>query len=370
MIADRPTSTATATSDNWGILPEAGYSPDQKLNGGVKFTGRDLGPHDLTLDMELNAAMGKQLGLDASFLAPKVMGGRAINLDEYHYYLSPDKAFFGLGNNHVTSPLSVHSIQRQRALATLAFHAARNLLLAVSAGPRQTKIAPTAPPQSVPSTLTAFPGLAGISGGRTNPLILSFVYNDRVSVTRPTEGLSAIGAVEHVNQNLANDFHFTRFTLAASYLFPLTRDQVLGFNVSGETIEGHSRAIPFFELASLGGANDMRGFFPDRFLGRSSIVFNAEYRAKLAAFPFRHLWDVQIDGVLFSDVGRVFITGSDDSREFRIAEKSLPGLFDEFRYSYGTGLRIALGEAILARLDVGFSNEQTGLVYLVFGHTF
>jgi len=48
----------------------------------------------------------------------------------------------------------------------------------------------------------------------------------------------------------------------------------------------------------------------------------------------------------------------------------LPGIFEEFRYSYGTGLRIALGEAILARLDVGFSNEQAGLVYLTFGHTF
>lgn len=40
------------------------------------------------------------------------------------------------------------------------------------------------------------------------------------------------------------------------------------------------------------------------------------------------------------------------------------------RVSYGGGLRIALSEAILARTDVGFSEEESGLVYLTFGHTF
>jgi hypothetical protein len=45
-------------------------------------------------------------------------------------------------------------------------------------------------------------------------------------------------------------------------------------------------------------------------------------------------------------------------------------VFHDFRYSYGAGARIALGEAILARIDVGFSDEETGLVYLTFGHIF
>jgi hypothetical protein len=31
---------------------------------------------------------------------------------------------------------------------------------------------------------------------------------------------------------------------------------------------------------------------------------------------------------------------------------------------------VALGDAILARIDVGFSNEETALVYLTFGHIF
>ena len=40
------------------------------------------------------------------------------------------------------------------------------------------------------------------------------------------------------------------------------------------------------------------------------------------------------------------------------------------RYSYGGGIRIALSEALVARIDVGFSDEEQGLTYLEFGQTF
>jgi predicted ABC-type transport system involved in lysophospholipase L1 biosynthesis ATPase subunit len=42
----------------------------------------------------------------------------------------------------------------------------------------------------------------------------------------------------------------------------------------------------------------------------------------------------------------------------------------DLQYSYGGGLRIALSQALVARIDVGFSDEETGLVYLAFGHAF
>ena len=34
------------------------------------------------------------------------------------------------------------------------------------------------------------------------------------------------------------------------------------------------------------------------------------------------------------------------------------------------GLRFLVSRAIIARVDVGFSEEETALVYLKFGHTF
>lgn len=373
IIPQQHTWTPEARDDNWAILPEAGYSPDQGLNGGFKFTGRDLTDYDFTLDTEFTAALKGQRGADVTMLAPRIFHDRAINIDEYHYYLSPEQDFFGLGNNHVRSPLSFHTIERQRGLATFAYHLTPDLVVAASAGPRQTRIARSgATNGSLPATQDAFPQLTGISGGRTNPLVASVIYNDRTSITHPTLGWSLIGAVEHVNKNLGNDFQFTRYTVDASYLHPVfTPNQVLGLRASGEILSGPAGGIPFFELASLGGSDDMRGFFPNRFLGTSRLLVNAEYRAKLAAFNFQRLWDVQIDGVLFGDMGRVFITNAELSDEFRAKTRaSIPEIFEDFRYSYGTGLRIAIGEALVARLDVGFSNEQTALVYLVFGQTF
>jgi hypothetical protein len=72
-------------------------------------------------------------------------------------------------------------------------------------------------------------------------------------------------------------------------------------------------------------------------------------------------------------MGRVFMRENDAAAEQGITEDQLKALYklvDKVRFSYGGGLRFALGEATIARLDVGFSEEETGLVYLVFGHTF
>lgn len=365
-------STTTARDNEWGVLPEVGYSPDQKLNGGAKFTAREVTPYRLTLDGEANVAMERQTGVDATVLAPHLQGDKGIDINEYHYYDSPNTYFFGLGDNHESSPLAIYEIRRQRALATYGYRLTPRLVATVTAGVRQTLISQPQSTAEGPSLIDSFPRLRGIGGGRTNPVVASVVYNDRENITHPTRGWSVIGAVEQVNQNLGNDYNFTRFKLDASYLHPLPteRTDVLGLRVEGETIAGRTSTIPFFELASLGGADNMRGFYPDRFLGRSMFVVNAEDRLRLCRFNFFDIWDVRIAGVAFFDVGRVFISDAQDSQTFRLRDAKLPSLVDEFRYSYGPGLRIELGDAIVARIDAGFSNEQVGLVYLVFGHTF
>ncbi len=98
------------------------------------------------------------------------------------------------------------------------------------------------------------------------------------------------------------------------------------------------------------------------------MVTNVEYRLKLIDFHF--IWDVQIDGVVFGDAGRVFYSDEDIASELGQPVATIPATNNDFRYSYGGGTRIALGEALVARIDVGFSDEEKGLVYLVFGHTF
>jgi len=66
----------------------------------------------------------------------------------------------------------------------------------------------------------------------------------------------------------------------------------------------------------------------------------------------------------------VFITNNELRREFRLNDNIIRRIASSFRYSYGGGLRIGLSEALVARIDVGFSDEERGLVYLDFGQTF
>jgi len=66
----------------------------------------------------------------------------------------------------------------------------------------------------------------------------------------------------------------------------------------------------------------------------------------------------------------VFFDEEDIAHELGEPVESIPPTNNDFRYSYGGGTRIALAEALVARVDVGFSEEEKGLVYVVFGHTF
>lgn len=361
-----------APGQGWAVLPQIGYSPDKGPNAGIKFTDRNLTPARMTVDVDASYALKRQRTVSLGLVAPHFLDDTLILMVEGESLFDPTKEFFGIGNNSVgPDPFSTHEYQLLSALATVAARPWPRLTLAFTGGFTDVRIRRGELEDHTPSTVDVLPDLVGIRGGRTNPLAFSIVFNNREEITRPTRGWNLIAKVQHVNRQLGNDFQFTRYIADGSYLYPLmTRRQVLGLRVGGEYIDAKRGQVPFYELSALGGAESLRGFFLDRFLGKARIMINGEYRLKLFDFDFFDIWRVRIDGVAFGDMGRVFVGGSDLTNEFRLNRETLPRVFRDFRYSYGGGTRIALGEAILARIDVGFSNEETGLVYLTFGHTF
>jgi hypothetical protein len=56
--------------------------------------------------------------------------------------------------------------------------------------------------------------------------------------------------------------------------------------------------------------------------------------------------------------------------DYGLDATQLDRLENALRYSYGGGIRFALSRALIARIDAGFSEEERGLIYLTFGHTF
>ena len=362
-----------AERDTLGIQPQVRYKPERGVKAGFKLVGRNLGGTGLTLDLNTAAAIKGQQSYSIGALHSRFFEGRLITALRAGFFSDPTHEFFGLGNNDVGSdPLSTHRVQHIDSELTIAWRLFERFAVALSAGYRDMQIGRgSADDDNTPFTVDAFPTLTGVDGGHTLPLTLSFIYNSRLDVTRPTKGWSFIAEVEHVDRSLGSDFEFTRLSLDASYLLPLlTRRQLLAFRLGGVHMLGDLDDIPFYELTDLGGSDSLRGFFGERFLGKSRLLGTVEYRLKLLDFQFFNLWQVRIDGVGFVEAGRVFLSSDDIGEQLMVDDQSITRLSDNFQYSYGGGLRIALGQAILARIDVGFSDEETALVYLTFGHTF
>ncbi|MEL7832927.1 BamA/TamA family outer membrane protein [Fodinibius sp. Rm-B-1B1-1] len=96
-----------------------------------------------------------------------------------------------------------------------------------------------------------------------------------------------------------------------------------------------STDIPFYELASLGGTRDLRGFPSNRFRGHGTVLVTAEYR-----YP---IWDF-MDIVVFTDQGQPFIEYSDIA-------------LSDFRSSYGFGFHLLSQQGLAFRSEFAFSNE-------------
>lgn len=125
--------------------------------------------------------------------------------------------------------------------------------------------------------------------------------------------------------------------------------RVLAFRLYGEhnsRLPGHT--VPFHQMARLGGfgiyphlSQTLRGYEENRFYGENAALLNLEYRYRI--YQYRE-WTVS--HVLFFDNGQTFNRVS----KFQ---------FQDFRESYGTGLRLALLNKVLLDLEIAHGDEGT-----------
>jgi outer membrane protein assembly factor BamA len=387
----QPHDTATRP---WAILPQFGYGPDSGFLFGAKFAHRDFGAQGLAVDVDGTYAVQEHQNLAVSVASPHLLNDRLLFVLRVKYHYDPQRDFFGLGNNelldcsHSSSPeclcdpsqpgypdcpqggpLSTNAFQDIGGAITIGWRPFERVAFNFAVGLRDVQIRRGERKDKIAFTVDKYPDLPGIDGGVVNPVVASLVWNTRDEVTRPTRGWRVILKVIQANHAFS-DFKFTRFIADAGYLRSFGHERyVFGLRANGEWVESPQEA-PFWELTELGGDQTLRGFFPHRFVGKSRILLNGEFRGRISTFDFRRLWNVRIDGVLFGDGGRVFINKDELRDEFHIDEDIIGRVLQDFQYSYGCGLRIALSEALVARIDAGFSDEETGLLYLSFGQMF
>lgn len=361
------------TSHNVAVLPQIGYDPEAGFIVGAKFSDINFGASHLNLDVGATQSTEGETDVDVTLGTPHLLGSDFIGLVRAQYELHPTQDFYGLGNNGAgDDALSQHEYHATSLSFTLARRLAPHWVLAGTLGYNRTTIGPGDPDSDHVSTGDKFSHLPGLEGGYNNPISLALIYNTQRDLTRPEQGWNVIGKVTRVGPELGNDFNYTRFLADASYVHPIfSPKHLIGVRMGGEYVTGDGDDLPFYEFASVGGIDSLAGFYPNRFLGQSRIFVRTGYQTMLADFDFRNIWRVRLDGTVFAGVGRVFLDRS------RLPDDLLsdtpdvaPDLSNKLRYSYGAGLHIALGEALSARLDAGFSEESKGLVYLTFGTAF
>jgi len=364
----------TFRTRRWAILPELGYAPDTGPLAGAKYAHRDM-YKGTTLDFEGTYALNLQRSLALSVGSPHLLDDRLIILFRGKYYFDPQREFFGLGNNDYRQDPELPSTYEFQELAgglTVGWRPFERLAFNFALGLRRVDIDCGKREDNKPFLQeTSFRDLTGIRGGLVNRLSVSLVWNNRDDILRPTRGWRVILKVGHTSKAVLSDFEFTRYVLDAGYLYSfLDRRLVAGIRANGAYIDGPDDEVPFWELEELGGQDTMRGFSPHRFLGKERVLLNGELRFLITQFDFYKLWHVKLDGVVFGDGGRVFLNSSEIRDEFGLNRSIVERVLSDFQYSYGGGVRIALSNALVARIDVGFSDEETGLVYLSFGQTF
>ncbi len=176
-------------------------------------------------------------------------------------------------------------------------------------------------------------------------IFTSWRYDTRNSFINPSYGLVLHSEIEYTPPSFLSNIAFTRFAYLTQYYttFFLT-DIILALRLGIQALSGSG--LPVQVLLSIGGNNTLRGYPQDRYLDKSSAVFNAELR-----FPI--FW--RFGGLIGFDAGKVW---------------SSIGAFDLNRWATNPtiGLRFYM-DTFVVRADVGFGKETIGF-YFNFGHLF
>ena len=195
----------------------------------------------------------------------------------------------------------------------------------------------------------------GVGGGWINHLGLGFAWENRNDEFFPTKGNHLFVRFRWSPETFLSDFNMTELRLEASQFlsFDIGKKITLANRVKFRHAGGN---VPFWQMSSLGGKEQLRGFASNRFRGNVSLSYTLEARSWLLNFP---KINTKIGAHAFTDIGRVSAT--------KVPAKQL---FSDYHRTYGVGGAFTLfSPDLIIRFDVGRSDEMTRL-YFGFGYLF
>ena len=154
----------------------------------------------------------------------------------------------------------------------------------------------------------------------------------------PTRGHRTLLYLSYTQSIDDNDLSHLKLHLITEQFLELFYRRTLSLRLGTEwRLAPGANRIPFYELASLGGTEFLRGYETGRFRDRGSTFAKASYK-----YP---IWKL-IEGMIFYETGRTLHRPDDFG-------------FDHWKSAYGGGIRIWVPEGFVFEQFVAFSAEDT-----------
>lgn len=169
---------------------------------------------------------------------------------------------------------------------------------------------------------------------------VSLQLDTRDFINNASRGI-LLRADQRVNPRfLFNKCAFSLTELTFAYYHPLWRDATIACQLHSRLTYGNT---PWGLLSTLGGSDNMRGYFEGRYRDKSEIDMCVELR--------QHIWH-RNGIVVWGGAGTIFPKFS--ALRWR---KVLP--------NYGIGYRWEFKKRVNVRLDLGFGRHQTGFIFSI-----
>ncbi len=339
------TSLVVKKSALFLVYPIAFYSPETRWAGGVagiysfRFRGESLQSNPSQIHTSIGYTQNKQILFTLPFELYfrqnkyKVKG----ELGYFRYFYN----FYGIGNSTALSDRESYEVHFPRFRLD-ALHRIGKSFIGLRYRFDNFDIK-----KVKENGILATQTITGKSGGTISGLGIIWQYDTRDHLYNATKGVY-IEAEVYVNDALTrSDFTYQRLSTDISRYFKIANDHTLAFNADIIQILGDPI---FYDLPYIGSPRLLRGYQDRRFMDRSLVALQGEYR-----YPIYK----RFQGVAFVGAGNV--------------ANRIDQVFDsELKLAYGVGLRYIMNrnDRVRLRLDYGRTAREGGAYYVTINDAF
>ncbi len=277
-----------------------------------------------------------------SYVDPGLSNGRYSVAVSAAHFKNATVRFFGIGPGTIQDDETNYTASETRANWKFGIYANEVTQIAISQRFRHMQSIQQGA-TSLAFTGDMFPDVPGVEGATILAERISFHYDTRNSLVTPTDGM-AVTAYAEINHNFHKGAEplYSRYGVEIKKMFASESKRAI-LVIRGDLQATIGTDVPFYELSSLGGQNNLRGFGVDRYIDKQLIAFSVEERI--------HVLRTRLAGVIadfeiapFIDTGQVF-------NSFKNVG------FKDYRITPGIGFRGIIRPNVVGRIDYGFSRE-------------